>query len=337
MNNRISKIFLASSVLACTSVWAGPVGTLDADAAYDVRAAGESEFVRFTQDGATFYAGDTLRTHRGAAVLNLNAGGGLGFHADSVATVDTADDGAVRVDLQAGEVLYALPDARQSLVLTAGNFTLSTADPDTVRMDVAREGEFVGTVRRLEGGNVRIDVRSGALHVRNGEAMQLQVDAGESVGLLDLPAAAPLDVQADAAIRIVAPETVGPNETFEIVIDAPTSLDGSYLAVAPEGASPSRFESVVSLRGESELSKEAPGQEGDYEIRLIDEDTGEILAFVPLTVTRPEAVVAAASTVGAGAGGSSLVAPVVAVGAGALAVYIISEADDDDDPLPVSP
>ncbi|NKI36407.1 hypothetical protein HFP89_14650 [Wenzhouxiangella sp. XN79A] len=337
MNNRISKFFLATSALACASAWAGPVGTLDADAAYDVRAAGETEFVRFTQNGATFYTGDTLRTHRGAAVLNLNAGGGLGFHEGSEATVGTADDGAVRVDLQAGRVLYALPEAAQSLVLTAGNFTLTTASPDTVRVDVARSGEFVGTVHRLEGGNVKVEVQSGALHVRNGAAMQLQVDAGETVGLLDLPATAAVDVQAESAIRIVAPETVGPNESFDVVIDAPGALDGNYLAVAPQGAAPSRFDSVASIRGENSVAKTAPGTEGDYEIRLIDEDTGEILAFVPLSVTRPEAVVAAASSVGAG-GGGGFAGPIMAVGAGALAVYIVSEAsDDDDDPQPVSP
>ena len=338
MNNRISKFFLATSALACASVWAGPVGTLDADAAYDVRAVGESEFVRFTQNGATFYAGDTLRTSRGAAVLNLNAGGGLGFHAGSEATVSTADTGTVDVELQAGRVLYALPDARQSLVLTAGNFTLTTADPDAVVMNVASGGEFVGTVHRLEGGNVKIDVRSGALHVRNGDAMQVQVEAGESVGLLDLPAAASVDVQSGTAVEIIAPETVGPNETFEIQLASPEALDGNYIAVAPEGAAPSRFESVASIRGESAISKTAPGSEGDYEIRLIDENTGEILAFVPLTVSRPEAVVAAASAVGAGAGGGGIGAAAMAVAAGGVAVYIVSEADDDDDdPQPVSP
>lgn len=336
MNNRISKLVLASSILACTSVWAGPVGTLEADAGYEVRASGETEFVRFTQNGTTWFAGDTLRTRSGAAVLNLNAGGGIGFHAGSVATIDTADNGTVRVDLQAGEALYALPDARQSLVLTVGNFTLSTANPDAVRMDVARSGELVGTVRRLQDGNVKIDVRSGALHVRNGAAMQLQVDAGESVGLLDLPAAAAIETQTDVGIRIVAPEAVGPNETFQIVLESPASLDGSYLAVAPKGAAPSRFESVVSLRGESQLSQQAPGSEGEYEIRVINEETGEVLAVVPLNVSRPEAVVAAASAVGEGS--SSVVAPIIAVGAGAVALYIISEADDDDDePLPVSP
>ena len=337
MNNRISKFFLATSALACASAWAGPVGTLDADAAYDVRAAGESEFVRFTQSGATFYAGDTLRTHRGAAVLNLNAGGGLGFHAGSEGTVSTAADGTVQVALDAGRVLYALPDASQSLSLTAGNFTLTTVDPDAVRVNVSSGGEFVGTVQHLEGGNVKVEVQSGSLHVRNGSAMQVQVEAGEAVGLLDLPATAAVDVQTNPAVEIIAPETVGPNQTFEVQLSSPEALDGNYIAVAPEGAAPSRFESVASIRGESAISKTAPGSEGDYEIRLIDEDTGEILAFVPLSVSRPEAVVAAASTVGAGGGGGAAAAA-MAVAAGGVAVYIVSEAsDDDDDPQPVSP
>lgn len=335
--NRISRAAIAAIGLAfagSSAFAADALGTLEAEGAYELRASGTSEFVRFNQSGATWYAGDTLRTRGGSAVLNLDAGGGLGLHEQSQATVMQAADGELQIELAQGKLLYALPDARRPMVVRAGNFTLSTAADEAVRTNVNAGDQFIGAVQRLADGNLRIEVRSGQLNVRNGDAHRVSVGAGETVGLLDLPLASELQVQS-GAVPVTAPESVAPTAQFEVTVDA-SNASGEYLVISERGAPASEFESVVTMGGDPVTYLDAPATPGEYEVRVIDDATGAVLGFANFTVSAP----AGAAVVGAGSTGGGIWAPAMAVAGGAIAIYIIDETnddDDDDDPDPVSP
>jgi hypothetical protein len=339
--NRVRRTGIALAALAVSSAAAAaPIGTLESEARFLVRAGGDAEFVRMDQASYTFFSGDTIRADRGAAVLNFETGGGLGFHEGTQATVTMNDDGTVTGDVAVGKVLYALPEAAAGMQLTAGEFTITTIAPEARRVDVAGSGERVGTVEALADGHVRVDARSGDVHVLRAGAERVQVAAGESVGLLNVPEAAAVDVQAASDITITAPERVGTGRQFEVTWQSAQPIEGDYLVIAPEGAPADQFEAVVSTTEGSELTFTAPSSAGDYEVRVIDRDSGEVKGFVPLAVVPDEAAAVVAGGAAAGGGGGlGAAGTAVAVAAGAVAVYIGTEVADDDDGQqePVSP
>lgn len=328
----IALAFGASGAAAEVSA----MGTLQSGSAFQVRAADAEDFVSIRERDYSWFAGDTIRASRGVAVLNLNAGGGLGFYQGAEATIGTDALGRVTGEVLAGKVLYALPEDSAGMQLTAGNFTLATGSDEARRVDVALGGEFVGEIQRLEGGHVKVSVRSGELNIVDGEATRVQVSAGETLGLLDVPEAQAVQVQSAADIAITAPEEVGTREQFQVAWESAQPLEGDYLVIAPEGAPAGEFEAVVSTSEGTQLDFTAPGSAGDYEIRVIDQASGAVKSSVPLVVTGSEP---AAALVGAGAaGGSGPIGGAIAVAAGGVGVFIGSQAaDDDDDPEPVSP
>ena len=329
---------IALAVSAASAVAATPVGTLQSEGRFQVIAAGSDEPVGINQSEYTFFSGDTIISKRADAVLNLNGGGGIGFPTGSRVTVIQTDSGAIEAEIVSGAVLYAFPEGRENFTFRVGNFTVQGQAPEVRSMQVSREGETtgtsVGTIERLADGNIKASVRSGALHIRNGDSVRYQVSAGETVGLLDMPnrtirtqssAAAP----AKPLVLIQSPERVGTNEDFLIRWEAAEPVQGDYVVIAESGAEPDEFESLVNSDEGNELAFEAPGSPGDYEIRFIDGQTGEIKRFVYLDVV-PDAIAPVWWD-------TRVVGAAITVAAGAGTIYIGTKIADDDDRRPVSP
>lgn len=327
----VALMAMAGSCLAS----AVPMGSLESEGSFEIRAAGEARFVRISQPDYTWFSGDSIRVRSGVAVLNLRNGGGIGFEQASSATVSIDDDGRLSADLLGGRILYALPDASRGLHMQVGAFSLSTTAPGVQRLNVSSGDGFVGTVERLGDGNVKVAVRSGALYVVNGDMARYEVSAGEAIGLLDLP---PQNIQAQnaaaaAPIEIEAPDEVGTREEFKVLWATEQPAQGDYIVVSKSGAQADEFESVINTDEGQELEFTAPGTPGEYEIRYVDGQTGTVQEFVFLDVVERRGLIAAGSS------GSTGLNKALAVAAGAGVVYIIAKAidDDDDDPEPVSP
>lgn len=329
----------AGAAFAASPAVSSPIGTLQSEGRFQVVAADSDKAVTINQPEYTFFSGDTVIA-TSEAVLNLNSGGGLGFTKGSKVTVVVGDNGSVETDVLSGALLYAFPDGRHDFMFRVGNFSVHGQPPEVQALQVsdADEGTSVGTIERTGDGNLKATVRSGSLHITNGASVRYQVAAGESVGLLDLPqqqirtqaALTSAAARQLPAVLIQSPERVGTNEEFMIRWEALEPVDGDYVVIAESGAEPDEFESLVNSDEGNELAFEAPGRPGDYEIRFIDGQTGEIKRFVYLDVVQDVA----------GAywwDKTPIVGGAITVAAGAVAVYIGVDAADDDDPAPVSP
>src|SRR6056297_716583 len=328
-------IALAIAVWTVTAIASTPIGTLQSEGRFQVIAQDGDQPVRLNQTDYTFFSGDTVIAARDDAVLNLNRGGGFGFPKGSRVTVAQTENGGFEANIAEGSLLYAFPEGRDNFVFRVGNFTIHGQAPEVRSMQVARDGASVGTIERLADGNIKASVRSGALHIRKGDTVRYQVSAGESVGLLDMPNQTIRTQSAIAAPRqplvlIQSPERVGTNEEFLIRWEAAEPVDGDYVVIAESGAEPDEFESLVNSDEGNELEFEAPGDPGDYEIRFIDGETGEIKRFVYLDVVQ--------DVIGAYWWDNRVVGALLGVTAGATAVYIVSERGGDGGrERPVSP
>src|SRR6056297_1076090 len=330
----------ALAISAASAIAATPVGTLQSEGRFQVIAAGKDEPVAINQPEYTFFSGDTIIARRSDAVLNLNGGGGIGLPTGSRVTVIQTDSGAIEAEITEGAVLYAFPEGRDNFTFRVGNFTVQGQAPEVRSMQVSREGKStgtsVGTIERLTDGNIKASVRSGALHIRNGDSVRYQVSAGETVGLLDMPnktirTQSGISDPRKPLVLIQSPERVGTNEEFLIRWEALETepVQGDYVVIARSGAEPDEFESLVNSDEGSELEFEAPGSPGDYEIRFIDGQTGEIKRFVYLDVVQ--------DVVGAYWWNNRVVGALLGVTAGATGVYIVSERDGTGRERPVSP
>lgn len=304
-----------------------PIGVMQSQDRFEIIAAGENQSVTINQPEYTFFSGDTIVARRGDAVLNFNHGaGGLGFPKGSRVMVSRAGNGEIVVDVIEGSLLYAFPEGRENFVFRAGNFTIHGQSREVRSIQVARQGESVGTIELLAEGNIRASVRSGALHIRNGDTVRYQVAAGETIGLLDLPgqtiqARSTLSPQAMPLILIQSPERVGTNEKFLIRWETAEPVQGDYVVIARSGAEPDEFETLVSSDEGNELEFDAPGRPGDYEIRFIDGETGEIKRFVYLDVVQ--------DVIGGYWWDNRMVGALLGVTSGGTAIYVGSERDDD--------
>jgi len=329
-------IALAIAVWTVTAIASTPIGTLQSEGRFQVIAQDGDQPVRLNQTDYTFFSGDTVIAAQDDAVLNLNRGGGFGFPKGSRVTVAQTENGGFEANIAEGSLLYAFPEGRDNFVFRVGNFTIHGQAPEVRSMQVARDGASVGTIERLADGNIKASVRSGALHIRNGDSVRYQVSAGESVGLLDMPNKT-IRTQSEISdprkplVLIQSPERVGTNEEFLIRWEALETepVQGDYVVIARSGAEPDEFESLVNSDEGSELEFEAPGSPGDYEIRFIDGQTGEIKRFVYLDVVQ--------DVVGAYWWNNRVVGALLGVTAGATGVYIVSERDGTGRERPVSP
>lgn len=333
-----SAPFAGAFLLSCyillfsNSICASPIGELESNGVYGIRSIHSDQFVTIKADQYTWFSGDTLRTREAPAVLNLTTGGGFGFTDDTQATVTLTEQGRIDIEIDTGMLIYALPDSSGNLQIQVGSFTLSTQAFDNQRMNVNIADRHVGMIEHLTDGNIKIAVRSGEMHVRNGDAVRYSVSAGESVGLLDLPQQT-IRTQSGAqpapVIEIESPRQVVVGDRFRVQWQSSSPVEGDYVVIAESGTGPDEFESIVStIEGET-LNFNAPGNPGSYEIRFIDAETGEVRHYVALDVVGSAA---------AGYGWDQVTGILFSVGIGALAVELIDDvADDGADPVPVSP
>jgi hypothetical protein len=325
---RISAILLASA-----PALGQPIATVQSDGAYTITASGTSSGAQFNGSEYTFFSGDRIQTRANSTVLNLGTGGGLGLPKNTELRAFQDNDGSITVELAAGALLYAFPAEQSGFEIQAGNFRVTATSGDPQSIKVNDRSESVGTVEMLAGGNIKATVRSGELFVQNGAGVRYQVSAGESVGILDLPGAS-IRTQnqitgTQPLVLIQSPERVGTREAFQVRWESPEVVRGDYVAIAKSGAEPDEFVTVISSDEGEILDFTAPDTPGDYEIRFIDGDTGEVRKFVYLDVVEDVIVAYWWDTTPLGAA--------IAVGAGAIAVYIGSEASDGGGRRPVSP
>jgi len=339
--NRIVKI--TNSVLsagfislAASSALANPVGHLQIDGRVDVQASGTSEAVQISQADYTVFSGDRIATRSGSTVLTLNGGGALGLAPSSSASV-TSDhsDGEMNVNLENGTLLFSLPSSANAVRISLGGFVLRPQPRGTwaLRVNSGGADDLVGMVRRLDDGHIHVSVTDGELHLTSGKGSVYRVRAGDEIGLLAAAGSvARVNTQSGRGntIRIEAPEQVGTNEEFRIRWDGSSDLSESYITVAPEGADPEEFERVVSANEGNMIELEAPANEGDYEIRYVDGETGEVSSFVYLRVVGDQAVVPWIAS------NQALITGVTVAAAGGGAVLLLDD-DDDDGPTSVSP
>ncbi|GAB4178184.1 MAG: hypothetical protein Kow0020_14220 [Wenzhouxiangellaceae bacterium] len=307
---------------------AEPVGMLETDGVVEVSAPGAgSSTLRATE--YAFHSGDLVHARSGSTVLNLNGGGGLGLPEKTQVRVTAMADGGYRVELIAGTLLYAFPDTATGFEFKAGEFTVSALSDTPQALQVSSEsGGHVGMLELLKGGNLKASVRSGRLQIR-GSTARVEVAAGETVGLMALPE--PVSVQlslppVNERISIQSPERVGTNDEFTIRWDAPKPMQGDYVVIAKTGAEPDEFVTMISSDEGQVLEFTAPDRPGDYEIRFIDGESGEIVEFVYLDVV--EDIIAAYWW------DNNPLGPIWGVAAGAVGVYLITR---DGDKTPVSP
>jgi len=326
------KIFsgVAVSIIGLATLTAGAladvsaIGTLQSEAPFQVRSSTDEEFVWIRESDYSWFSGDTVRASRGVAVLNLNKGGGLGFHQGAEATISMNANGRVSGAVLAGKVIYAMPQNSAGMELEAGDFVLTagmrpTGNHDARRVDVALEGEFVGDIQLLKDGHLKVSVRSGVLDVVQAEAAPVQVTAGETLGLLALPEASAVEVRTEGVVDIIAPEAVGTSEEFQVSWESVQPIDHDFFVLAPGGSAANEFTAAVSATEGQPLVFTAPSSPGNYEIRVIDQASGAIASSEPLIVSGTQSTQSAAAAAGTAAGAAAAAGTATATGATAAA------------------
>lgn len=327
---------VAGVVLASSVAFGQPIGTVESDGWYTVKGSADGSSARFNRSEYTAFSGDTIISQTESTVLNLTGGGGLGLPRGSEVSVIRNPQGSVTIELTKGAVLYAFPAQTTPFVFRAGNFEISSQTSGARSIPVSAQAASVGTIELLAGGNIKTTVRSGELFVKTGSGVRYQVSAGESIGILDVPGSAILTQSSVPASNqprflIQSPERVGTGQEFQVRWESPSTVRGDYVAIAKSGAEPNEFVTVISSDEGQILDFTAPDRAGDYEIRFIDGQTGEVRRFVYLDVVEDRVPVYWWN--------DKLIGGALAVTAGATAVYIVSEAQDSTTrrPRPVSP
>ncbi len=337
--NRVFRSFTRSAlalglVAFSGGLLAGQIGYLQIDGRVDVQVAGSEQAVRVPGNQYTVFSGDRLMTRSGSTVLVLNAGGAIGLAPSSDALVSLDDvSGDLALELNQGTLLYNLPPRAGQFSVRLGEFELQNLPGDTRAMAVSDDiGELNGMVRRLDDGHIQVAVQSGQIFVTNGNGSRYQVKAGDEIGLLaSNRSISRVNVQSGSAelVRIEAPERVGTNEAFRIRWDGDVGPTDSYITIAPKDSDPEAFDRVLSTSEGKVMELEAPGTEGDYEIRFVDGSTGQVTSFVYLQVVGDKIAPWWVS--------NQQVLGTLALVGGAGAAYLVIDDDDNDGPTSVSP
>lgn len=290
---RISPTIMLLAALYAAPVLAdSPLGTLELDQRLSVTPAGAEQAMRVNASGYALASGDRVATASGSAVLALNGGGGIGLGTNSAARFERLGDGAISVSLDAGTLLYSIPEGRAGLAVNAGEYRVHVGDVGVTARQASRGADHYGVIQRLDDGTVRVAVRDGEATVFGGGDNFYVMTSGEQRGFRQRQAEA-LAVRSDVfdtvqvLIEIEAPEQVKTSEEFRIRWS--TGLEVSpqdFITIAPVGSADDEFEAVASTSIGDVLEFEAPGSPGDYEIRYIDAETGEVRSFVYLEVVR---------------------------------------------------
>ena len=160
----LTAALVALGLTAAGVALAGPVGTLDIQGNVRIAQPGSDVFFRMSNTRYPWFQGDRIDTVGGTAIMDLDGGVNIGFARETRAGL-TLEAGVVRVELESGALLYAIPQSRMDLVITSGENVLSTrADAEYLRVSASGPGSF-GIVQRLDNGQLRVTVRDGMLVV----------------------------------------------------------------------------------------------------------------------------------------------------------------------------
>jgi len=328
---------LLAGLLLASAASAASVGSIKSEGRVSLESGVSGDSMRLGGDVQSLEAGDRLQsTGNGRAVVTLTGGGSVGLDSDSILRVTESDSGTLGLELEKGRILYSFPTARTDFEIFVNDFVIR-AEQDVDRMMVSDDvNANSGMIEHLDDGNVRVSVQYGHINVANG-SNRYQVNAGEQIGLLS-GSFGRMDTQmglgdgTGPVLEIESPEQVRVSEDF-VVRWYGDVQEGDYLVIAPAGSDPEEFTRVTSTDEGEVLEFTAPGETGEYEIRHVRGDTGDISTFVFLDVvtdgpvvawwTRPEII-----------GG-------LAFAAGSTALIIGSDEDDEETdpptPPPVSP
>ena len=195
----IASVLLATGVTLTGAAMAGPVGSLDIQGQARIAQQGADSFVRLSNTRHAWASGDRIDTGTGTAILDLPAGGTVGFGHQTRASLEMDGD-VIRVDLEAGSLLYAIPESRLDLVVTSGDYVMSTrSTSDLMPVSATGAGSF-GVVQRLDSGELRVSVRDGVMVVtdRSGSTVH-QVHADQTVNFSGDGEARMIRTQVEAA------------------------------------------------------------------------------------------------------------------------------------------
>jgi len=191
----LSRLFagalVALSLTAAGVAGAGPAGNLEIQGNVRIAQSDSDIFLRLSNTRHLWFSGDRIDTGGGTAILDLDRGVSIGFPRETRASL-RLDGDVIRVDLENGALLYAIPQSRMELVVTTGDEVLSTRpDGEYLRVSAPGPGSF-GIVQRLDDGQLRVTVRDGMMSVgeRDGniyyrvEANQRVSFSGEGPGMM---------------------------------------------------------------------------------------------------------------------------------------------------------
>jgi hypothetical protein len=187
----LTAALVALGLTAAGVALAGPVGSLDIQGNVRIAQPGSEVFFRMSNTRYPWFPGDRIDTGGGTAIMDLDGGVNIGFARETRAAL-TVEAAVVRVELESGALLYAIPQSRMDLVITSGEDVLSTrADAEYLRVSASGPGSF-GIVQRLDNGQLRVTVRDGMMVVGDKAgnvhhrvaANQRVVFSGDGSGLL---------------------------------------------------------------------------------------------------------------------------------------------------------
>ena len=181
LSGLLTSVALAAGMTLSSVALAEPVGSLEIQNSVRIAQADSDAYMRLSSSRYVWFSGDRIDTRGGTAILDLDRGVSIGFPRDTRASLERDAD-VIRVDLESGALLYAIPESRKELVITVGNTVLSTRpDGDYLRVSAPGPGAF-GIVQRLDDGQLRVIVRDGTMSVGDSEGnTHYRVEANQRV------------------------------------------------------------------------------------------------------------------------------------------------------------
>lgn len=181
LSSLFTGALVALGMTAAGVAVAGPAGSLEIQGSVRVAQSDGEAFLRLSNTRYLWFSGDRIDTGGGTAILDLDRGVSIGFPRETRASL-LLDGEVIRVDLEAGALLYAIPQSRMELVVTTGSEVLSTRpDGEYLRVGAADPGSF-GIVQRLDDGQLRVTVRDGTMSVGDRDGtIYYRVDANQRV------------------------------------------------------------------------------------------------------------------------------------------------------------
>jgi Ca-activated chloride channel family protein len=277
-----SKRTLASRTLSLTAVTATLEAPAEVPAGTEIEVHwtgpdGDGDYITVVEKGAPEGSHNKYRRTREGSPVRLQVPDALGPHEVRYVI------GQSRRTLASQPITLAPVSAELRVdgpILPGAEFDVQWTGPDnpgdyiTIVAAGAPEGSH-GHYRRTRTGNP-VAIRA----PESGGRFEVRYVLGQSKRTLT---SLPVDVGA-AEVTLSAPETVGPSAVIEVAFTGPGRYQ-DLVELVPAGAD-AKAKAMRSARASqgSPLQLFAPAATGDYQLRYRMEDTGDVLATVPLRV-----------------------------------------------------